>query len=297
MQTRTTVFGLLPLLALAAPAAAQTFPANNNQWTPFTCAEGGNPRPMTDAVADHNGAPGARDVVGNAPSPAGLRAADNNFLYLRLRLDDDPRMGVNLQPHAWGFAFGTLGPNGYQVLVTLDGRTAVVATRRNSQVAIPDSPLDPADSPPVGSHPYSSHSRVVEADSQLGGNRDFFLDLAVPWSDLATAGLGPSTTAVVWAASSTAADRLDLDFACHDAGGSARVPALVEAGSSAERVDPSGSGGSGPGGSGGRGGGTGGAGGIELEGGPGCALGGGPAGGACPWLLLALAGLLGRRRR
>ena len=72
----------------AAPALAQSFPADD-AWRAFPCGNA----PMRDAVADHPGAPRERDLVGTAPAPAGLRAADADFLYLRMRLGDDPRQG------------------------------------------------------------------------------------------------------------------------------------------------------------------------------------------------------------
>ena len=231
----------------AAPALAQSFPADD-AWRAFPCGNA----PMRDAVADHPGAPRERDLVGTAPAPAGLRAADADFLYLRMRLGDDPRQGPNLRPStSWGFAFSTDGQdNGYEALLAVDGSARTVAVFRNSSVTVPDSPEDPADSPAVASYPFASHGRVVAAGSALGTVTDYFLDLAVPWRDLAMVGLTPDQTTVTWAASSSSPDRLNLNLACHDAGGAAGVPRLAGSGSSAERTAPAGGGG-GTGGTGG----------------------------------------------
>jgi hypothetical protein len=270
-----------------AAARAQSFPANPT-WQPFTCGNA----PMRDAVGDHPGAPADRDLVGTAQAPAGLHAADAEFLYLRLRLDQDPRQGPNLRAGtSWGFAFSTDGvASGYEALVTVDGTTRTVAVYRNTSVSLPDSPEDPADAPAVASYPFATHGQVQAAESALGAGADVFLDMAVPWSALAMVGVARETTIVTWAASSTSPDRLNLDFACHDSGGGTTAPRLGDSASTGERAGPS----SGTGGSGGAGGtgGPGGQGGIDLEGGPGCAL-GGPRNAAGAGLALAMMGLLG----
>jgi hypothetical protein len=275
-----------------AAARAQSFPASPTTWQAFTCGNA----PMRDAVGDHPGAPGDRDLVGTPQAPAGLHAADADFLYLRLRLDQDPRQGPNLRAGtSWGFAFSTDGvASGYEALVTVDGTTRTVAVYRNTSVSLPDSPEDPADAPAVASYPFGTHGQVQAADSALGAGADVFLDMAVPWSALAMVGMAKETSVVTWAASSTGPDRLNLDFACHDAGGGTSAPRLGDSASTGERTGPSSGGTGGSGGMGGTGaqGGQGGQAGIDLEGGPGCAL-GGPRNAAGSGLALAMLGLLG----
>jgi hypothetical protein len=280
-------------LALARPALAQTFPADSG-WVAFPCGGG----PMVDAVHDQSGALGERDLVGDRNFPAGFHAIDSQFLYLRLRVDADPTMGANLRPGAWGFAFGTdTLPSTYQVLITLDGATRVVGLYRNSVTTVPDSPTDPADPTPLATYPVATHGRTAMASgSNFGGNRDHFIDMAVPWSALASAGMQADTAVVVWAASSTSPDRLNGDFACHDAMGSGGVPSLSGAPSdrttSSTTTQPSGTGTGGAGGSSG-----GGAGGVSLEGGPGCAMGGPPHPAAILSIAVILCAALGGRGR
>jgi hypothetical protein len=252
----------------ALPALAQSFPADR-AWQPFSCGAGA--AAMTDGVGDQSGFPAERDVVGTSAAPAGLRAADANFFYLRLRLDQDPLQGPNLRPFVWGFAFSTDGQaTGYEALVTVDGTSGMVALYRNGAVTLADSPEDPADAPPLASYPFGTHGRVVAAESALGGNRDYFLDLAVPWRDLATVPLSAETRVVTWAGSSSNPDRLNGDLACHDGRGSSAVSNLSGSASTTDRAAPAPTGAGGAGG--GAGGGTG-AGGISIEGGPGCAYG------------------------
>jgi MYXO-CTERM domain-containing protein len=287
-RTRTAALVVAALAANVldvASAGAQTFPPEGDAWRPFVCTGS----PMRDAVGDHPGAEGARDLVGTVQAPAGLRAADPDFLYLRLRLDQDPRQGPGLRAgSSWGFAFSVDGQStGYEVLVTADGTTGMIAVHRNSSVSLPDSAEDPADSPAVARYSFATHGRVLAADSALGAGADVYLDMSVPWSALAMVGMAPETTIVTWAASSTTADRLNLDFACHDAGGGTGAPTLGDSASTGERAGPSSSGTGGTGGAGG-GGGAGGAGGVELEGGPGCAVASPGSGEAGPFAALLL---------
>jgi hypothetical protein len=121
-------------------------------------------------------------------------------------------------------------------------------------------------------YPFSMNGRVTDAGASLfGAGNDAFIDMAVPWSDLAPLGLAPTTGVTIWAASSTNIDRLDGDFACHDGAGGTATPTLSQAASSPIAPDPARS----PGPVGGPSGGAADAGGniiggSGIEGGPGC---------------------------
>jgi hypothetical protein len=283
------------ILALAAPARAQTFPST---FSPLYCGRG----LMTDGYRDQSGAVDERDIVGTPAAPAGFRAVDAQFLYLRLRLDVSPAQGNGLRPFAWGFELSTDGdPTTYEILIAVDGAAGTVSLYRNTVTTVANSPADPADQPPVMTAPFAQNGRVVDAGASLyGTGNDSFRDLAVPWSDLATVGLTPTTVVTLWAASSSNPDRLDGDFACHDGGGGTVLPTLSGSGSAPIAADPGRSpgpaGGTDPGADGGGGNLLGGSG---IEGGPGCscALFGGA--GLARWsLLLVGAGLwMARRRR
>jgi hypothetical protein len=297
MMRAAMVFLAASVIAPAGAALAQSFPADS-AWRPFRCGAD----PMTDAADDHPGAVQERDVVGTAQAPAGLRASDPDFLYLRLRVSSDPRQGPNLRPAAWGFAFSTDDVStSYEVLVTLDGASRVVSLFRHTITRLADDPGDPADAPPLATYPYATHARVVDAQTMLGRDRNHFIDIAVPWPALRTAGLAPETLAVVWAASSSNADRLNGDFACHD--GASGAVRLSSSGSVAERSesgsDPAGGavGGAGGGAAGSSGGAGSGAGGLSVEGGPGCRYAGRGARGWALSMLAALAACLALRRR
>lgn len=257
---------------------------------------------MVDALGDTPNATGALDLVGNANFPAGFHAADAQFLYLRLRLAGSPLVGNNtLANDAWGFEFDLDGDRStYELLISASGTggTTQVAIYRHPSAATPNDPADPSVTPPAFTYVFTTHGRAIAANSMLSGGTDEFLDIAVPWSDLATVGLMRDTPVYVWAGSSTVANALDLDLACF--GGAGATLGGIDVGRTTP--DPNagggGTGGAGGGGTGGGGnGGTGGGGGRVLQGGLGCSV--SPASGAASSLavvvLFALA-LAARRR-
>jgi hypothetical protein len=260
------VLGLGSLSLFGAPAGAQTFPTT---FAPFYCQRG----VMVDGYRDQSGAVDDRDIVGTVAAPAGFRAIDAQFLYLRLRLDGSPMQGNGLTQFAWGFELSTDGdPTNYEILLDVDGASATVRLYHNTTTTIPDSPEDPAEQL-VMSYPFAQNGRLVDAGPSLfGGGNDTFIDFAVPWSDLAGFGLGPTTIVTVWAATSTNPDRMNGDFACHDGGGGNTVPTLSQIAPAPIAPDPTRSPGpvGGPSGGGADGGSGNLIGSSGLEGGPGC---------------------------
>ena len=231
---RRSVAALVLVLAplCASAAFAQTFPST---FAPLYCPRGF----MVDAYRDQSGAVDERDIVGTVDRPAGYRAVDGQYLYLRLRVDGTPVQGNRLTSFAWGFEFSTDGdPTDYEVLIAVDGAAETVVVYSNTTTTVPDSPADPADQL-VMTYPFAQNGRVVDAGLAIsGGGNDTFLDMAVPWSDLTPLGLDATTLVTIWAASSTNPDRLNGDFACHDARGSTTVPRLSEATSAPVAADP-----------------------------------------------------------
>ena len=254
----------LLLLFASRAATAQSFPADGD-WVPLPCGNG----VMVDPAGDTPNAIGALDVVGTPGAPAGHHAADAQFLYLRLRVAGDPRQGARLQPNAWGFELDTDGNRStYELLLSVSGTGASdqVAVFRHASTSGNDSPADPATLPPAFIYPAATHARVAAANTTLGGGNDFFVELAVPFSDLATVGVQRSTPVYAWAGSSTVSNALDLDLACSSGAGAGLRLGAIDSGR--VPIDPTAP-------SGGPDGGTGGPGGPgprTLEGGPGCAV-------------------------
>lgn len=284
----------LPIILTAATAqAAATFP-DDASYHPLHCGLS----VMTDPLADQPLALGDLDVVGDLDAPAGLRAGDPNFLYLRLRLDRDPAPGGVVASHAWGMEFDLDGDlSTYELLIMVDGigtAAGTVSIYTNHTTTQPDDPADPADLPAAVTSTFDDSARTIAAGSTSGGDADYFVDIAVPWSALAPLGLDRGTRTYVWAGSSSVANALDGDLACHDAGtgGAPRLHVIVSTQTTGDpTLDPNGDGGAGDGGA--VDGGAGGAG-VRLEGGSGCQAGGSLGLG----MVLGLAGVAwaGRRR-
>jgi hypothetical protein len=271
---------LFGALCAGGAAQAQPFPAEPD-WQPLYCRGD----VMSDGVADEPDAMAERDLVGGGDQPAGLRALDQDYFYLRLRLDADPLAG-GARPSAWGMAFDLdLDRRSYEILILADGIADTVKLFANSEIASPNDPTDPADLPPRATYAFADAARVVEADSEFGDDPDWFVDIAVVWDDLFQLDFRPSTPFYAWAASSGAEDRLDGDFACHD--GSSGRPSLDDIASDPAAPDPDvdpdvDDPDPGPGE-------------RRLEGGGGCASGGG-SGAPAAFLLLAGFALLRRAR-
>jgi hypothetical protein len=280
---RTTVAGIVLTLGLllAAAARGQSFPAT---FAPLYCQRG----VMIDGYRDQSGAVDDRDIVGSVDRPAGLRAVDAQFLYFRMRLDASPMQGAGLTQFAWGFELSTDGdPTNYEILVSVDGASSTVRLYSNTVTTVPDSPADPADQL-IMTYPFAQNGRIVDAGASIfAGGNDSFIDMAVPWSDLATLGLAPTSIVNIWAASSTSPDRLNGDFACDDGGGAANVPPLSRNPPAPLAPDPN----RGPGPVGGNLLGS-----SGIEGGPGCSTAGGRSGHGALGLLLVVGWVAARRR-
>jgi hypothetical protein len=209
-------FILASVLVAPGLAHAATFPPDT-EYVPFECGT----HPMTDKLADDPGFLDERDLVGDTVHPAALRATDDQNLYIRIRVNHDPAPGGVLRPSSWGIELDTDGDfTTYEVLLIVDnlGPTAgTVNVYTNHVVTLPNDPNDPADTPASATFLFTANGRTVTATvSMFGGDPDFFVDFAVPWSALADVGVTPNTPVSVWIASSDQHESLDGDFACHD---------------------------------------------------------------------------------
>jgi len=236
MRTRiaTSIALALGLVAVAAaPARAQDFPADGD-WEEFHCGDAA----MFDDVGDEAGALDERDVVGDELQPAGFHYADPDFAYLRIRLEEDPgESSGDLRPFAWGFEFDIDDDSTtYEVLVLASGIDQTVSVFSNDTITLDNDPSDPADEPPIVVYDWADVGRVAAAGSDFGGDPDAYLDMAVAWNDLESIGMSPVTPIRTWAASSSQANTLDGDFACHD--GTTGDPVLDDTVSDPEDVSP-----------------------------------------------------------
>ncbi len=234
MISRTLLLSCAAAIVLGASTArAQTFPGDD-RYAPLPCGAG----VMIDAHRDQAGALGERDIVGDVLTPAGFRASDDQFVYFRMRLDQDPAPAKNPRPFAWAFEIDIDGNrSSYELLVVLDGSSKTIAVHRNATTTLQNDPNDPPDTPPVATFPFATHGRSVSAaGSSYGADADFFLDLAVPWATLEPLGLTRTKPVVVWAVTATNGASLNGDLACHDGAGGA--PNLSSAAPQPTALDP-----------------------------------------------------------
>jgi hypothetical protein len=207
------VVGLMAAALFGLSAQAQSFPPESS-WVPLRCGT----EVMTDLHRDESGALGERDLIGDTSAATAFRAADGQYLFLRMRLDQDPIPGGNARPFAWGLLLDTDGNlQNYELLLLANGNGGMVVLYRNTSTTLLNDPTDQPDEPPVKTYPLSSNARsVVAASSSYGGDSDYFLDFAIPWQDLQAVGLTPSTPVTAWAATSSTSTTLNGDFACFD---------------------------------------------------------------------------------
>jgi hypothetical protein len=226
---------LVTLVFASTTASAQVFPPDE-EWRELFCGA----EVMTDLLRDESNAQNERDLVGDVNAATGFRASDGEFLYLRMRLDDDPAPNGTLQNFAWGFLIDTdNNVTKYEVLLLVDGVGDKLSAFNNTQVELINDPSDPPDEPAVLSYEIGANVRsLVAAGSSFDNDDDFFLDIAIPWADLAQVDLTPNTPIVVWAATSSTATQLNGDLACFDDSQNNGDGNLDDSGSSRTVLDP-----------------------------------------------------------
>ena len=248
-------------MLVAVPAHAATFPGDS-AYLPLHC--GG--AVMTDPLGDDPPFLAERDIVGEPNAPAGLRAGDAQNLYLRLRVDQDPAPNGIVKPAAWGMEFDLDGNRAtYELLITVDGiatNQGTVSIFTNHTTTLANDPADPADTPAAATATFAASARTIGAGTTTGGNADFFVDIAVPWTMLRPLGLDRDTHTYVWVGTSSVANALDGDLACEDGGtGKARLDGTASDQTTGDPTRDPNNGGSGNGP-------------FRLEGGSGCQTGG-----------------------
>jgi hypothetical protein len=210
-------------------------PPDSAEFVAFRCAGA----IATDPLADVAGGSQHRDAVGAQGRAAALRASDDSLLYLRLRLDGDPRQSASdLRPFGWGFLFDTDElPTTYELLAHVDGTMDDSVTIQANTSQVPELPSDPAESQLVSYSPAIDYWHVMEAPGAgTGGDADYFLTFGLVWEDLEAQGLTRTDPVVLWAGTSNSNQSINVDFVCHD--GATGDPTLSGAGFQPAALDP-----------------------------------------------------------
>lgn len=205
--------GMAVLLAASGAARAQTFPATDD-WVPLRC--GGVP--AWDPLRDQPGAQGSRDVVGDADNPAGYIALDATHLFFRMRVDDGPTSRGVFDSFGWAVELDTdRVVTTYELLLMVDGiaNPDAVTFSENTIQGTPDSPSDRAETL-LSSYDALTHARAVPAGSTFGGDNDWFVDMALPLTDLFAAGVTAATPLVLFLGTSASASAITSDLMCNN---------------------------------------------------------------------------------
>ncbi len=249
-------FAVSAALALAAcsggPASAPTLARSRSalivvppdaSFHPFLCTGDTKGDPAGDQLTG-----GAwRDIVGDETHPAFYRAADDQYIYFRMRVSGDPRKPgstTELQPSSWDVLVDTDGDlSTYEYMFTADGNLPggnAVQFVRNS-VKEPTDPTDPAmddklhdliaDLTPATDY-WSV--KVAPDGSAFGGDPDYFMTLVLPKTLLASVGVDLTKAFVVWAGTNARTYSLNSDFGCYVG----IPPNLGDAGNDPGELDP-----------------------------------------------------------
>lgn len=200
---------LLACFSLPSFAAAQVAWPADADWTALE-RDG---MPIDDVEGDVTG---SRDIVGDAANPAGFIYSDATYLYFRIRLDDDPRDNTQtgLQPFSWGVEFETDGNlDDFEALAMVDGiaNPEIVSLQENTVQGTIGDPSDQAEVE-IATYLFTDNGRVVTAASMFSGDADYFLDFAVPWSDLALVGITPGSSFGIILGSGNSANSFAADI-------------------------------------------------------------------------------------
>ncbi|MFC1859005.1 hypothetical protein ACFL9U_13435 [Thermodesulfobacteriota bacterium] len=168
----------LPFLFLFVPCLVLAWPTTN-AWIPIY--KGGDL--LQDPLKD---AQGPRNIVSDATHDAAYMFNDGQYIYFRLRLDQDPT-GTGgqgfLKSFGWGVEIDSnLFAGDYEWLMMVDGisQTEVITLQQNSVQATLGDPGDKTESI-CASITVGGNHLISPADTAFNGDQDYFLDWRFPY--------------------------------------------------------------------------------------------------------------------
>lgn len=150
-------------LAATEATAQPVFPPADEYW-PVSCGTSATVEgdPAGDGTpADH------RDIVGDATRPAAFLYSDDDYLFLRMRLNATPlKSPTELKPFGWGFEADTDGDlSTYEYLMMLNGirNPDELTLQQNTVSGTVNDPSETADVTVGGPYlPVEAHWQVEE---------------------------------------------------------------------------------------------------------------------------------------
>jgi len=174
-----------------------------------------------DPNGDSNG---SKNVVSDGTHSTTFIANDGTYLYLRLRMDDDPS-GVGgqgeLRSFGWGVEFDTnMDDSDYEWLLLVDGisNPEEIKLGQNTVQSTAGDPSDVPESYPL-TIPVVGNYQVTPADTSFNNDQDYFLSWRISLADFkAATGITDSTPIRIFEGSSSSANTLTSNGADYVAG-------------------------------------------------------------------------------
>ena len=209
------LFSLLLLaLCVSLPSVAEGAWPTTADWNALP--KGGGV--LTDIAGD---AVASRDIIGDASNPAAYTYSDGDYIYYRIRLNDDPYFGTNnLKPFGWGFLIDTDSDFAdYEWLIMVDGIGDEIYLAENTTKTGTGDPSDKAEvvvwSQALDETAGTGNFAVTDtgADIDIDGTNEFFLDFRIPFSTLtAITGITNDDPIRYFVGSSNSAQTLTTDL-------------------------------------------------------------------------------------
>lgn len=214
---------LVAATASLAPGRAYAWPADD-AWVAFL--QSGSP--ILDVVGDaeqgDGGVHGSVDLVSDTSTDpdaaAGFWYADDDSLYLRMRVDEDPRNGSTLvRASNWGFLIDIDGGDDFEYMLALSGASPTISVYDNADS---DTGVDAVAADFLSADATTQSSdvlRIATADTSVHGAPDYFIDLAFSRADLVVftgADLDGDLQFVIATNDDPTDNQVDNDCAGHD---------------------------------------------------------------------------------
>ena len=213
---RSGLIFTLATLLFAGEAVAQDWPLDS-EWITITAGGLGVSDPCDDSQ-------GSRDIVGTSADPAAFVYFDfttsGTYMFVRMRLDDDPAQSGGLAPFGWAVEFDTDSDlNNYEYIAMANGiiNPDMVTLEKNTVQSTLMDPSDPAEEE-LGSWLWTDNGRIMDASSNLCGSPDFFIDFFFPMQLLYDDGLAPGSSFVLIFGTSQNAHSITDDIIDNDGG-------------------------------------------------------------------------------
>lgn len=177
------------MLVILFPATAHAGWPTDADWNFFYASDGVTP--LWDKVGDSQN---SRDLVGDSSTPTAYSYNDGEYLYYRMRLDEDPSQSGYLQQFGWGLIIDTDGNlDDYEWLIMVDGVADEISLQQNTEQGTIGDPSDDAEvmieptwPEALDNTPGSENFRVIDtattsSPSTFDGDPDYFLDFRIDY--------------------------------------------------------------------------------------------------------------------